>query len=255
MKWETKLQKNLKIKTPVIIQGMPGIGSVGKITADLLSEQLKAKNAVSFFSHCMPNYVMVNKNNTIELPKVEMRHAKVGKQDFLFLVGDFQPTKEEDSYGFAEAVLSTAKHFNAKEVVALGGIGLAEEPADIRVFCTGNDKKLIETFAKKGANDKLYGVVGPIMGITGLTLGLGERYGLKCATLLADTYAGPMHVGMKESREILKVLDKKYSFGINFKNVERDIQKFEKEVKPLLQPNEHMDHDNGNQPQDTSYIG
>jgi hypothetical protein len=251
--WTIKTHKKVKIKDPVLIEGMPGIGSVGKITADMLVEQLKAEKLVSFFSHCLPNSVFVKEDNMIDLPKIEIHYARVKKQDFLFLVGDVQPMREKDSYSFADAVLSVAKKYKCKELIALGGIGLSEAPTESRVFCTGNDKRLIEEFVKLGASNKLYGFVGPIMGITGLTLGLGKNYDLKCLALLAETYAAPMHIGLRESKNIIKVLEKRYGFGINLNLVEKDIKRYETELKPVAKQQEMQEQKEVSS--DTSYIG
>ena len=250
--WKVTIHRKGKARKAVLVEGMPGIGNVGKITADLLVEQLKAVKAASFHSHCLPNSVFVKEDNTVEMPKIEMHYAKKNGQEFYFLVGDVQPMKEEDSHRFAEAVLGTAKKLGCTEVIALGGIGLSEMPEDSKVYCTGNDKAQIMSFVKLGANNKLYGVVGPIMGITGLTLGLGKDYGLKCIALLAETYAAPMHVGLREAKGIIRIIGKKYKLGINLGDVEKDIKKFENELKTVskqqeLQVSEH--------PQDTSYIG
>ncbi len=48
--WKTKIHKSVRLKDAVLIEGMPGIGNVGKITADVLVEQLKAERLVSFFA-------------------------------------------------------------------------------------------------------------------------------------------------------------------------------------------------------------
>lgn len=251
--WKTIIHRKTRLNKPVLIEGMPGIGSVGKITVDMLAEKLKAEKIASFHSHCLPNSVFVTEDNMIELPKIEIWHARVKKKDFLFLVGDVQPMKEEDSHTFAEAVLSLAKKLKCREVVAIGGIGLQEEPVDSKVFVTGNDKKLIDEFKKLGADNKLYGVVGPIIGIAGLTLGLGKSYGMNAVALLAETYGAQMHIGLRESKGIIKILEKKYGFGINLNLVEKDIKKYENALKPVQKQQELQEHEA--HAQDTSYIG
>ena len=43
-KWEIELlDKKVKIKNPVLLEGLPGIGNVGKIAADFIIEEIKAK--------------------------------------------------------------------------------------------------------------------------------------------------------------------------------------------------------------------
>ncbi|MBN2458666.1 PAC2 family protein [Candidatus Woesearchaeota archaeon] len=273
--WKITQIKKLKLNNPILIVGLPGIGNVGKIAVDIITEQLKAERMFSFFSCCLPNSVFVKEDNTVELPKIEMLHKAIGKvqkgsgkvhkasgkgkakQDFLFLVGDVQPMKEEDSYSFAQAVLDVAKKHGCKEIITLGGIGLQEPPKNPKLFCTGNDAKLIKEFTKLGASDKLFGVVGPIMGITGLLLGLGRSENMAAAALLVETYGHPMHVGLSEAKELMAALEKKYSLGINLKQIDKDINKLENELKPLARQKE-LEQEAHKDPafhQDTSYIG
>jgi uncharacterized protein (TIGR00162 family) len=255
--WKIKTIKKVKLNKPVMIEGMPGIGNVGKIAADLIVEQLKAEKIMSFFSYCLPNSVFVKEDNMVELPKIELFYKRKGKADFLFLVGDVQPLKEEESYLFAEAVLNQASKFKCKEIITLGGIGLQEPPKKARVFCTGNDKALINEFVKHGANDKLHGLVGPIMGISGLLLGLGKEHGIKAVTLLAETYGHPMHIGLREAKETMRILEAKYKLGLDMAEVEKDIKKFESEIKPRVKQAEMLEQKklSDSAREDASYIG
>jgi hypothetical protein len=255
--WKTTIIKKVKLNKPVLIAGLPGIGNVGKITVDISVDQLKAEKIASFFSYCLPNSVFVQEDNTIELPRIELRHKRKGKSDFLFLVGDVQPMKEEDSYSLAYAVLEAAEKLGCKEIVTLGGIGLQELPKKPRIYCTGNDEKFIGEFVKLGANDKLHGVVGPIMGISGLLLGLGKEKKIKAVCLLAETFAHPMHLGLREAKELMIILEKKYKIGLDMNKVEKDITKLEKDLKPMLKQQGMLEEEKmmGKGHQDTSYIG
>ena len=253
--WKTKTLKKVK-NNPVLIEGMPGIGNVGKIAADLIVEQQKATKIMTFFSYCLPNSVFVNDENLVELPKIELFHKKKGKKDFLFLLGDVQPMKEDDSYRFAHAVLDVAEKYKCKEIVTLGGIGLQEPPKKPKVFCTGNNKDFIKEFVKLGASNKLYGVVGPIMGISGLLLGLGKERNIRAAVLLAETYGHPMHIGLRGAKELMRILDEKYKLGVDIKKIEKDLKGFEDELKPKsIHQQELLEHDKGVIHKDTSYIG
>src|SRR4030042_1356548 len=255
--WKIKTIKKVKLNKPVLIEGMSGIGNVGKIAADLIVEQLKAEKMLSFFSYCLPNSVFVKEDSMIELPKIEMLYKKKGKTDFLFLVGDVQPMREEDSYRFAEAVLDAALKHSCSEIITLGGIGLQELPKKPRVFCTGNDKKFVQEFVKLGANDKLYGVVGPIMGISGLVLGLSKEKGIRAASLLAETYGHPMHIGLREAKELMAILEKKYKLGLDMAKVEKDIKKLENEIKPIAKQQGMLEQKklSDSAREDASYIG
>jgi hypothetical protein len=253
--WKITIYKKPKIGKAVLIEGMPGIGNVGKIAADMIVQKIKAERIASLFSHCLPNSVFVKENNMVGLPRIELYHKKKGKQDFLFLVGDVQPMQEADSYSFAEAVLETAQKFGCVDIIALGGIGLSEMPKESRIFCTGNDKKFIDEFTKLGASNKLFGFVGPIMGITGLLLGLSRERKMRAVTVLAETYANPVHIGFREAKGLLAIIEKKYKLGLNMEKIEADIKKFESGMKPGAKPAEVVANKPKQTHQDTNYIG
>ena len=49
--WEVTFEtkKVPKLNNPVLIEGLPGIGNVGKIAIDFIVEELKAQKLCSFF--------------------------------------------------------------------------------------------------------------------------------------------------------------------------------------------------------------
>ena len=146
-----------KITNPVLIEGLPGIGNVGKIAIDFLIESVKAKKIIEISSHYFPHSVFINEDNLIDLPVISVYHKNINKIDFLFLVGDVQPIDEPSCYDFCDTVLDILKSFKGKEVVTLGGIGLQKIPKKPKVYITGTDKKYIKSFPY--ADNNIYGVV------------------------------------------------------------------------------------------------
>ncbi|NQV09385.1 PAC2 family protein [Candidatus Woesearchaeota archaeon] len=221
-----------KLKNPILIEGLPGIGNVGKVAADFIISELNAKKLFSFTSYSMPNSVFVNEHNLVELPSIELYYTKLKNgNDLLLLAGDVQPTTEEASYEFCEKLLDIVQTLKCKEIVTLGGIGLQAIPKVPKVYCTGNSKKIIEKY-KKGTvlNNKLYGVVGPIIGASGLLVGLSKKRKIEAIAMLAETLGHPMYLGIKGAKEILKILNKKLSLGIDLKELEKDIKDVEEEI-------------------------
>lgn len=232
MAWQAILKgKKPALNSPVLVEGLPGIGNVGKIAVDFLVDELKAVKLYELFSYHMPHSVFVNEKNLVELPSLEIYYKK-GKQDLLFLVGDVQPIDEASSYAFCDMVLDLLKDYGGKEVIALGGIGLKNIPAKPKIYCTANTAKIVKKY-KKGVeiNDKIYGVVGPIIGVSGLLLGLGKKKNIDAIALLAETYGHPMYLGIKGAREIVKVLNRKLELKVNIKSLDKEIKEIEQELK------------------------
>lgn len=232
--WQVKQTgKKPSLKNPILIEGLPGIGNVGKVVVDFIVEKMKAKKIYEFVSYQLPHSVFVNEKNLIEMPRIEIYYKKFKnkKHDLLLLAGDIQPIDEESCYAFTDKVLDVCKIHKAKEIVTIGGIGLQAIPKKPEIFCTGNNKEIIARYRKGTAlNAKLYGIVGPIVGVTGLLLGLAERRKLPAIALLAETFGHPMYLGVKGAREVLKVLNKKLDLGINLKDLDKEIESLEKEM-------------------------
>lgn len=185
------------------------------------------------FGHTMPNSVFVNEQNLVELPKIEVYYKKRNeKTDLLLLTGDVQPIDEESSYEFTEDIIKMSKKYDVDSIITLGGIGLGEIPKNPRVFCTGNNKELINSYKKEtNINTKVYGVVGPIVGVSGLLLGLGQKHNIKAISLLTETLGHPMYLGIKAARETLKVLDKKLDLKLDIKKLDKEINTLDKQMK------------------------
>ena len=232
MKWTFKKFSNLpKLKEPILIEGLPGIGNVGKIAVDFIIEEIKPKKIYEIFSYDLPHSVFVKENNLVELPKITLYHKKIKNKDFLIMTGDTQPINENSCYEFCDELLDLLQKQKVKEIITVGGIGLHKVPKEPVVYCTGNSKEIIKKY-KEGTsmNDKVYGVVGPIVGVSGVLLGLAGRRKIPAISLLAETYGHPLYLGIKGAKEIIKVLNKKTEIKVNIDNIEKEIKDLESSI-------------------------
>ena len=69
-----------KLKNPILIEGLPGVGNVGKLAAEHLIEQLKAKKFADIYSRYFPPQVLVNDDGTIKLVNNELYYFKSRKK-------------------------------------------------------------------------------------------------------------------------------------------------------------------------------
>ncbi|MBD3203585.1 hypothetical protein GF327_04780 [Candidatus Woesearchaeota archaeon] len=226
----TKPKKKPDLDSPLFIEGLPGIGNVGKIVVDYIIEELEAEKIYSFFSYSLPHSVFVNEKSLVELPKIELYYKKNSNgKDLLLLTGDVQPTDEVSCYDFCEELLNLLSQFEVDEIITLGGIGLKEVPKKPKLYCTGPKKKSIQKYKKeKSISSDVFGVVGPIIGVSGVLLGLAGERDIDAVTLLSETYAHPLFLGMKGARAILKGLNNIHDLKIDLKNLEKEIKEIEK---------------------------
>jgi len=227
-----QIGKKPRLNNPTLIEGLPGIGNVGKVATDFIIDELKAKKLFEIYSYTFPHSVFVNEDNLVDLPIIEIFYKKFNnkKQDLILLAGDIQPVDEVSSYEFSEKILDMVEEFKGKEVITLGGIGLSEIPKKPKLYCTANCKSIIQKYKDGRVNDKLHGVVGPIVGVSGLLVGLAKNRKIDAISFLAETYGHPMYLGIKGAREILKLLNKKLGLNVDINKLDKEIKEVESEI-------------------------
>lgn len=246
MEWVYTLEqkKRPKLDSPVLIEGLPGIGNVGKIAVDFMIEKLGAKKLYTIFSHHIPHSVFVNEENIVELPKIEIYYKKSkNKKDLLFLAGDTQPIDEPSSYSFAESLLKKVREYHCQEIITLGGIGLKEMPKEPKVYITGTSKEIVKRYKTPKIEDQLYGEVGPIVGLSGILVGLAKRSHMDGIAVLGQTIANPLVIGVKTAREILEFLNDRFNTKLNLKYLDGEIKEMEKELQAV----EELDNMSGHE--------
>ena len=156
-------------------------------------------------------------------------------------------------------MLELLKTFKGNEIITLGGIGLPIIPKKPKVYCTGTSKEFVsKCIENTSAEPRLYGIVGPIIGVSGLLLGLAKRQKMNAVSFLAETYGHPMYLGIRGAREIVKLLNSKFSMGINIKELDYEIRELEEEAAKnsrMLGMQKSTRGMLGKRGQDATYIG
>ena len=152
MSWKLNKVNNSKIKSPTLIEGLPGVGNVGKIAVEYLIDVLKAKKVYEINSTESPHYVYVNEENIMEMPSIDIYTAKLGAKDLLLISGDIQPPTEASCHAFCNQILDTFQKSKGKEIITLGGIALKEIPEKPEIYFTANSKKILQKYNKKTKN-------------------------------------------------------------------------------------------------------
>lgn len=220
-----------KLKNTIFIEGLPGIGNVGKIAMDFMIDNLHAKKMFEIHSNNFPHAVFVNEKNMVELPTISVYYKKIRSRDFLFLAGDIQPVDEQSCYEFCNKILDLVEKNDCKEIVTMGGIGLQRIPENPVVYCTSNTKSIIGKYKMNNLSNSIYGVVGPIVGVSGLLIGLSKHRSIPAIAMLAETFGHPTYLGIKGARAILIILNEKLNLGLELQQLDEEIVEIEKEIK------------------------
>jgi uncharacterized protein (TIGR00162 family) len=169
---------------PIFVQGLPGLGNVGKIAAELLIKFCGAKPFAEFYSPSFPDYVSVNAKGICRLPRYEFYAAPMERNDFVIMTGDTQPSFEDvvAHYEICSEILDFVEKLGCSFIVTVGGVPLAEEKAQVYVAATS--PRLAAEFMEKGA--VIYSK-GRIVGAAGLTLALAKEHNIDGICILGAT--------------------------------------------------------------------
>ncbi len=172
------------IKKPIMVQGLPGFGNVGKIAAHLLVKFCGAKPFAELFSPSFPDYITANSKGICRLPRYEFYSAPMKKNDFIIMSGDTQPSFDDvvAHYALCSRILDFAEEQECSFIVTLGGVPITEEKKQVYVAATS--ARLAAEFMEKGA--VIYGK-GRIVGATGLLLALAKERNLEGVSFLGPT--------------------------------------------------------------------
>lgn len=169
---------------PVLVEGLPGFGNVGKLAARLLIEFTRAEVFAELYSPSFPDFVDVGKDGVAHPPRYEFSRAVFGKAEFLVLTGEAQPAREDvvAHYKLCDEILDFGEQFGCKFLATMGGAPQPRPAGEVYVAAT-SAKLAVETM-EKGA--VLYGS-GRIAGAAGLMLGLAKDRGWEGICLLGAT--------------------------------------------------------------------
>jgi uncharacterized protein (TIGR00162 family) len=217
------------LKEPVLIEGLPGVGNVGKLAAEHLIDKLKAKKFANIYSRFFPPQVLVGKDGVVRLVSNDLFYVKkdkTNKTDIIFLVGDYQGLTPEGQYEISIKILDIAEKYKIKKIFTLGGYGLGRMVEKARVLGAATSTKLVDEMKKHGVIFQEGEPGSGIVGASGLLLGLGKIREIEGVCLMGETsgyFADP-----KSAQEVLGILTKILKVQIDYSELETKANQIEK---------------------------
>ncbi|HUU88193.1 MAG TPA: PAC2 family protein [Candidatus Glassbacteria bacterium] len=222
--------KQVELKDPILIEGLPGLGLVGKIAIRYLIKKLQAKKLAYLFSPHFPYYVLVSKKGNVRLLRGTFYYWKnKNKQnDLILFTGDSQSQTIEGQYEIANCLLDFSQKNKVKTIATIGGYReeINEKP---HVYVAATSQKLLDHALNSGASLGKSG--SPIVGTAGLILGLAGFKKIEAMCLLGET-RGYMPDPLA-AKSVLEVLKTAFNFEIDLDGLNEEITKAETMVMRL----------------------
>ncbi len=224
-----------KLNNPIFIEGLPGVGNVGRIAAGYIVEELGAKKFADLTSsHFMP-FVLLHQSSAVHVLKNEFYYlkGKKGQRDLIILIGDSQSIDPDGHYEIVQEILTFVKKFGTKEMITLAGLSVGQEVKNPKVIGAVSDPDLIKKYKDAGIDFDAGSRVGTIVGASGLLIGVGRYYGIKGICLLGETVGFPIIPDPKSAEVILKVLAKILNLKIDTSRLDKKVKEMEEFIKKI----------------------
>ncbi|MFC7021354.1 MULTISPECIES: proteasome assembly chaperone family protein [Haloarcula] len=239
------------LEDPVLIEGLPGVGHVGKLAAEHLLEELDSELVRRVYSTHFPPQVTIDEGRA-QLASAEF-HAVRTEQgpDLLVLSGDHQAQDNQGHYGLTDTFLDVAADFGVQRVYALGGVPTGELIEEYDVLGATTTDEFADELEAAGVEFREDEPAGGIVGVSGLLLGLSERRDLPATCLMGET-SGYL-VDPKSAQAVLEVLQEMIGFDVDYASLEERADEMEEVVRKI----QEMEGQNAPAPsdEDLRYIG
>jgi len=227
-------KKGIKPNKPILIVGLPGIGSVGKLVAEHLRREFDAHKIATIYSPHFPHQVVMLKSGGVRLVNNRLyliKSKKPSGNDIIILTGDAQALSPEGQYEVNWKIINFFKdQLDGKFIYTIGGYHMSDGMvAKPRVFGNATDKSVIAQF--KNTNVIFGESKGVIYGSAGLIIAFAKMKKVDGICLMGET--GFLEVDAGAAKAVIIQLAKKLNLDINTENLDKIIEKTAKAVMEL----------------------
>jgi hypothetical protein len=255
---ETKIfmENKPKLKNPICLVGLPGIGNIGRIAIGYMVHMLKAKKFAELYSPYFFPFVMVH-NNLIHTLKNEFYFVKGKDHDLILLIGDCQTYDPKGHYEVAGKILEFVKGLGCKFIITVGGFGTGKVSEKLNVYGAATEQETIKEYKNYGINFDISGQIGTIVGASGLLVGLSKIYGIKGLVLLGETTGFPIMTDPTAAESVLNVLEKVLKIKIDLTKLDEKVKAMHEFIKKLedIQKQAIDQMQKEKKPEELKYIG
>lgn len=229
---ETTIVEKVKVKKlrkPVMIVGLPGIGLIGQVVGRYMVKELKAKKIANLYSPYFPHQVFMTKKGGMRLIKNSFYHFKGKKRDIIILVGDVQALSSQGQYDVAGKIIDYANKLKVRQIITIGGYSTGKIEEKRKIFSVTTNETIRKVLKKYGA---VFGEAkGSIVGAAGLIPALCRLDNIEGICLMGETHGG--YVDTPAAREIVKMLSAYLEIKISLKRIDERAKKSEKMLKKI----------------------
>lgn len=218
-----------KLKDPVLVEGLSGVGNVGLLAAEQMAHALQGQRIGSLYSPYF-TYSMST------IPGIESREGvaellrddlyAVPRHNLLLLVGPYQGSVPESFYHLAQKILDLCDRHGCRRLVALGGYGVGRVVEKPHVYAVASHPPVLQKAIGLGATEMRAGMV---TGVSGLLLALARERDKEALCLLGETHGS--YPDPKGAEATLGVLDRYLDIRVDARELQEKQKLLEEELR------------------------
>ncbi|QGA80187.1 proteasome assembly chaperone family protein [Candidatus Nanohalobium constans] len=248
------LEKEPEVENPVFVEGLAGIGHIGRNTVSYIADQTEAEQIGEIKSHHFPPHTVINDDATVEVIKNKLYQLqRDDARDLILLEGNAQASTPEGHHEVAGKVTELAEDVGSNEILTIGGYGTGEVVEKPEVFGAVTTEEVKEKYSDHGI--EFEHDVGQIVGISGLLIGNAQERGINGICLLGET-PGFLLSDPKSTEKVLETMEEILELDLDYSDLDDKVEESQEVLKKLqnLKKKQNPEEDQS-QGGDLGYIG
>ena len=220
---EFHMLANPRLHAPTLIEGFPGLGLVGTISASYLVEKLNMEPLGYITGDTFPPLAAVHNKR----PLFPARMYFSQKHNLIVFISEFViPIVAVNE--LSEKIYDFAQKYKVKQIISLGGIAIKGEQDT--VYAISSMPELSASLEKLHAVELIK--EGATTGVTGVLLARGAVDKYPIISLLAESQQG--YMDPKASAMVLEALKELIKVDIDTTTLEHEAAKIDTKVKEIM---------------------
>jgi uncharacterized protein len=220
---EFHLTASPKMHSPVLIEGFPGLGLVGTISASYLVEKLQMEPLGYITGEQFPPLAAVHNKR----PLFPARMYYSAKHNLIVFISEFViPIAAVNE--LSDRIYEFAQKHNVKKIISLGGIAIKGEQDTVYAIASLPE---ISSQLEKLPHVELI-KEGATTGVTGILLARGAVEKYPVISLLAESQQG--YMDPKAAAMVLEALKELIKIDVDTTSLEHEAAKIDTKVKEIV---------------------
>jgi hypothetical protein len=222
--------RKLKFRNPVLVVGLPGIGSVGALVGEHLKTELEAKKFASLYSPHFIHQTIMLKSGYTRLISNRFYYKELKNNTLIILLGDTQAATPEGQYEVDEKIVKFFKMLGGKRIYTIGGYSSGSHYIQTpKVFGVASNPDVKKELSKKGV---IFGTAsGAIWGAAGLIVEFAKKHKISAACVMGETSV--LEIDANAARAVLEVLRDLIGVKVNLENMTKIKNETDKLIREL----------------------